>query len=447
MIIGITGKSGSGKSTLSNLIKGVTTTECVHLDIDRIGHNVLLLPEVRDELIKSYGEELVIENMVDRRKLGEIVFTSGKEMAKLKEITWKYMRVEIDKFIEENKDKHIILDWLLLTLTDYFDMCDMKILLDTPYEIRKERAMKRDNISEEAFNLRENASIDFDKNKFNFVVEDEDDINKLVGLIKAKDVVNTFIKKMGYLENEHVLGCFLYGSYTTGYSTKNSDIDVLVVYDNFDSKYLIRGNDNVNGLRIEYFEKPINDLYLSLENDFNNQCNALLSIVGTSQIIFDRGGLLELREAVLEKYTEPMPKLDEETAKEFVSILNNRMEKVKQAYEAKSPYFNLLYYITVDKIRKFYHKLNGLPEVPTSKVYRVYKDKEYRKSFYKEDIPEEEFVNLFLEAGCDYGKERSIDEKYESICRLYSYAKRNIKLDEKIYRILIKSRNEGNIRK
>ena len=56
MIIGITGKSGSGKSTLSNLIKGVTTTECVHLDIDRIGHNVLLLPEVRDELIKSYGE-------------------------------------------------------------------------------------------------------------------------------------------------------------------------------------------------------------------------------------------------------------------------------------------------------------------------------------------------------------------------------------------------------
>ena len=89
MIIGITGKSGSGKSTLSNLIKGVTTTECVHLDIDRIGHNVLLLPEVRDELIKSYGEELVMENMADRRKLGEIVFTSGKEMAKLHALTYK----------------------------------------------------------------------------------------------------------------------------------------------------------------------------------------------------------------------------------------------------------------------------------------------------------------------------------------------------------------------
>ena len=444
MIIGITGKSGSGKSTLSNLIKSVTATECVHLDIDRVGHAVLLIPEVKNELIKSFGEELVNENMVDRKKLGEIVFTSGKEMSKLKEITWKYMKVEIDKFIEENKDKHIILDWLLLPLTDYFDMCDMKILLDTPYEIRKERTMKRDNISEEAFNLRENASIDFDKTKFDFVIDENADVNKIVGLIKAEEIVITFINKMGYLENEHVLGCFLYGSYTTGYSTKNSDIDVLVVYDNKDPKHLIRGNDYVNDTRIEYFEKPINDLYLSLDNDFENQCNALLSIVGTSKIMFDRGGLLELREAVLEKYKEPMPKLDEETTREYVSILNNRMEKVKQAFETKSPYFNLLYYATLEKIRKFYHKLNGMPTIPTSKVYRVYTDEEYRKSFYKDDIPEEEFVKLFLNAACI---ECNIDEKYETICKLYEYAKRNVSLEEKEYRILIKSRNEGNVRK
>ena len=41
-------------------------------------------------------------------------------------------------------------------------MCDVKILLDIPYEIRKKRAMKRDNITEEAFDLREQASINFD---------------------------------------------------------------------------------------------------------------------------------------------------------------------------------------------------------------------------------------------------------------------------------------------
>ena len=443
MIIGITGKSGSGKSTLARKIME-TNNNIVYLEMDKVGHNALNNPKVIEEVIKIFGEEVIKENKVDRKKLGEIVFDNRKEMDKLTDITWEYMKVEINKFIKDNKDKVIILDWLLLPLTHYFDMCDIKILLDIPYNIRKERAMKRDNITEEEFNLREKASIDFNKNDFTDVIKDDEGINKIVGLIKAENTVSTFINKMGYLENEHVLGCFLYGSYTTGYSTKNSDIDVLVVFDNDDKKHLIRGNEYVNGLRIEYFEKPINDLYLSLENDFNNQCNALLSIVGTSKIIYDKGGLLELRERVLEKYIEPLPKLDEEEAKEYVSILNNRMEKVQDAFNKKNPYFNLLYYVTIEKIRKFYHKLNGLPTVPTSKVYRVYTDEKYRKSFYKDDIPEEEFVKLFLKAACT---ECSNEEKYELICELYEYAKRNVRLDEKDYRILIKSRNEVNIRK
>ena len=61
-------------------------------------------------------------------------------------------------------------------------MCDIKILLDIPYEIRKQRAMKRDNISEEAFDLREKASITFDKSSFDYVLKtnDEKTVRKLV---------------------------------------------------------------------------------------------------------------------------------------------------------------------------------------------------------------------------------------------------------------------------
>ena len=95
------------------------------------------------------------------------------------------MQIEIDKFLENNKDKIIILDWLLLPISKYFDMCDIKILLDIPYEVRKERAMKRDNITEEAFDTREKASIDFDKNAFDYVINDNnpEEIRKLVKLI------------------------------------------------------------------------------------------------------------------------------------------------------------------------------------------------------------------------------------------------------------------------
>ncbi len=82
------------------------------------------------------------------------------------------MKIIIDKFISENKDKIIILDWQLLPITQYFNMCDIKILLDVPYEIRKERTIKRDNITEEAFDLREKASTPINPNDFDYVLKD-----------------------------------------------------------------------------------------------------------------------------------------------------------------------------------------------------------------------------------------------------------------------------------
>lgn len=184
MIIGICGKSGCGKSTLANQIIELTDNKAIHLDIDKVGHRVLLLPEVQEELVSSFGESVVRENSVDRKKLGEIVFDSRKEMNKLSDITWKYMQIEIDNFLNLHKDKIIILDWLLLSISKYFDMCDIKILLDIPYEIRKQRAMKRDNISEEAFDLREKASIEFDESAFDYVIKANDkEIVKKVGEI------------------------------------------------------------------------------------------------------------------------------------------------------------------------------------------------------------------------------------------------------------------------
>ena len=68
MIIGICGKSGCGKSTLANQIIELTNNKVVHLDIDKVGHSVLLLPEVKEELINSFGESIIKENMVDRKK-------------------------------------------------------------------------------------------------------------------------------------------------------------------------------------------------------------------------------------------------------------------------------------------------------------------------------------------------------------------------------------------
>lgn len=185
MIICICGKSGSGKSTLARILVEKYKNNSIHLDIDKIGHAVLTIDEVKKELIKSFGENIISKNHIDRKKLGQIVFDSRLEMEKLSDITWKYMQIEIDKIISKNKDKIIILDWLLLPISKYFEMSDIKILLDIPYEIRKKRATKRDNISNEAFDLREKSSINFNKIDFDYIIKEnnENEIKRLVKLI------------------------------------------------------------------------------------------------------------------------------------------------------------------------------------------------------------------------------------------------------------------------
>lgn len=182
MIIGICGNSGSGKSTLARIIKEKSKKEALHINIDEIGHYVLTIDEVKTELVSSFGTNILQNSNINRAILGDLVFNSRDKMQKLTDITWKYMQIEIDKIIQKNKGKIIILDWILLPKTEYFELCNTRILLDVPYDIRKSRAIKRDNISEEAFDLREQASIKYKKEDFNVVLKDYDEeiIRKLV---------------------------------------------------------------------------------------------------------------------------------------------------------------------------------------------------------------------------------------------------------------------------
>ena len=122
------------------------------------------------EIIVGISED---ENALDKEQ---------KEQVELTDITWNFMQKDIDSFIESNKDKIIILDWLLLPITKYFKMCDLTILLDIPYEIRKKRAMARDNIIEEEFDLRESSSIDLNPKDFDYVLKNnnKNEIRKLV---------------------------------------------------------------------------------------------------------------------------------------------------------------------------------------------------------------------------------------------------------------------------
>ena len=257
--------------------------------------------------------------------------------------------------------------------------------------------------------------------------------------MSIEDKIFKFITDMNYLNNEHVLGILFYGSYLTGLNTENSDIDLHIIFDNEDPNHLIRGNKIVDGTRVEYFEKPLDDIYQTVNDDYINQNNAAFLIFGTSKIIYAKDSRIkQLQEYVVNKFSNPLPPLSDDEAKEQVSIINNRMEKLEKYAETNYPHFEHLYHLTIEKIRRFYHRLMGIPWIETSKGFKLYTDERYRKAFCIDKIPEYTFIDMYFEAITNNNLNNV--QKYNLLNKMYEYTKRDVIL-ENDYRIPIKSRN------
>lgn len=168
-IIGITGKSGSGKSFFASSL--AEKLNCPYVDVDKIGHKAISTPEITKILCKEFGNEILNKNgTIDRKKLGNIVFSDKSKMDILKKYTWIYIKNQLDSLVLKSPT-YIILDWALLPICDYWDKCDLKIFVTADINKRKYVVLKRDNITSEYFDKRESSSVDYSSVIFDYTFE------------------------------------------------------------------------------------------------------------------------------------------------------------------------------------------------------------------------------------------------------------------------------------
>ena len=179
-LIGITGKTGTGKSTIATTL--AQKLDGQYVDIDKIGHQATSDPIIAKKLCDVFGNGL-LDNIgnIDRKKLGNIVFSNTDKMQILTDITWEYMEQELDKVLLQ-KQQCFVFDWALLPKVKFWDMCDFKILITSDDTIRKERILERDHISQEYLEKRESATLDYSKLSFDFIFNND----------YTKESMNTF---------------------------------------------------------------------------------------------------------------------------------------------------------------------------------------------------------------------------------------------------------------
>lgn len=194
MLISLVGKSGCGKTTISKKLKSLDN-RIIHIDVDKISHQVLEYPEVVERIKSEISKDTIKDNKVDRKKLGKVVFESTKMMDILTNITWPHMEKIIDEIICSNNDKIIILDWLLLPKTKYFNQSNLRIWIEANQNDRLERVLSRsknEHITKEYFIKRDQAGINFEQGKYDIIITNSKntDIDKEVNLIYDKSIIS-----------------------------------------------------------------------------------------------------------------------------------------------------------------------------------------------------------------------------------------------------------------
>jgi len=146
VIIGITGFAGSGKSYVSKIMKekaeSALMKKVLVIDADRVGHDVLSLFFIRQELVKAFGNDILNENgEIDRKALGRKVFSSRAKLAVLNAVVHPVIRQEVEKMLKEKEKSYdiIIIDAALLDQIKLAEMCSIIVLVECSEDKRVDR--------------------------------------------------------------------------------------------------------------------------------------------------------------------------------------------------------------------------------------------------------------------------------------------------------------------
>ena len=182
MVIGLTGGIGAGKSAVSDMLRDLGAgIVCA----DEVVRNIYKKGEIGyNAVVWEFGEGILTENgEIDRKKLGELVFSNENELKRLNACLNQPITVavlaELDNAAKETD--MVILDAPLLIEYGLEDYVDEVWLVTCPADTRIERIIERDGLTKKQAQERINSQISEEDKKIHadHIIDNSGSIIKL----------------------------------------------------------------------------------------------------------------------------------------------------------------------------------------------------------------------------------------------------------------------------
>ena len=150
-ITGLTGMSGAGKTTACSIFSesGFAVIDCDHVARDVVGRGRPALAELTEHFTTGI---LNTDGTLDRRKLGDIVFSDSTALKTLNDMIYPFITYEIIctvRKLADSGNRLVLLDAPTLFESGADILCDTIVSVTAAHDFSVRRIMARDGISRE----------------------------------------------------------------------------------------------------------------------------------------------------------------------------------------------------------------------------------------------------------------------------------------------------------
>ena len=231
---------------------------------------------------------------------------------------------------------------------------------------------------------------------------------------KIRKLIDGFCKKNNITD---YIGIIVYGSYVGERSNELSDLDVMVIKRNYGTQDC--GSVMIDGVRVEYFIQSLDRIYSKIQEEVTKNELEYLTKFATCEIYFDTDDRIKnLIQYAKNLYNNKIVPFFDDKNRYSIFAINNRLEDLESLINDDS--FYSVYFITLERIRVEYAKINGIISLPVMKIEKIYRDAEFAKKYIASSshkLPSQEFIDLYLE--CLKIKDKT--EMLKDLKKLYNY--------------------------
>lgn len=148
-IIGLTGGIGSGKSTVSRIFKVLNVPVFYADDEAKVLYESA---HVIQAVTKLLGNSVLnSEGKIDRKRMAALIFEDTEKLVQIQQLIHPLVKQRFEEWTEsfQKEALYCIREAAILIESGSYKDCDKIIVVTAPEEIRIQRVMKRDNISEQ----------------------------------------------------------------------------------------------------------------------------------------------------------------------------------------------------------------------------------------------------------------------------------------------------------